>query len=385
MHCATRPVALTRIVLSWSLSGEDSMYRRQFLQTVNAIGASIVLPASAYCNATTLDNFPTISQASITNTRAIMDTGRNGSEVPRIGIVAIGRQGCAVLNALMERLPSLTLSIAIDTDAASLLQVNADRTILVGNIHENPLDPRAARQVGHSFLLEFANAIAAAGLNIVLLVTNMDDASDSRMASLAVKILQEQKIFTLAFVTAISNFGNQKVKTDIRELQAHVNTLIPFTHGNIEPVVGRGASSRAFSNQAAVVLGQLWHGILNKIGKLGLIYQFDFEDLRRILNYDGECALGFDSASGVDGAVTAAIHAIDHPLLGQYRLKQASGLLITVRSPREDFRFRHWAAAVKKIKHQLPKGPAIISSAYYEKSLGNKTTVLILASGIGDD
>ena len=88
------------------------MYRHQFLQTVNAIGASIVLPASAYCDVTTLGNSPTISQVSIANTRAIMDTGWNGSETPRIGIVAIGKQGCEVLNALMGRLPSLTLSIA---------------------------------------------------------------------------------------------------------------------------------------------------------------------------------------------------------------------------------------------------------------------------------
>ena len=142
------------------------MYRRQFLQSLNAMGAIIILPAAEIYN-----EGPSV--VTTTNTPALVVPGghvkiaANSWDIPKVGIVAIGGLGGAILNDLAGRLPHPCLSIAIDTDVAALNQVKADRKIPLGN-GIAMTDLHAARLLAQSSIPEIADAVA--GLDMVLLV-----------------------------------------------------------------------------------------------------------------------------------------------------------------------------------------------------------------------
>ena len=350
------------------------MYRRQFLQTLNAMGASIVLPASAF-----YAEGPSV----ITPANAV-EAANSSWDIPKVGVVAVGGLGCAILSDLTGRLPYLGLAIATDTDVSALQRVKADRKIFVGNGKAPPLNPHTARLLALSSMPEIANAVA--GLDMVLLVAGMGGAAGSGIAPIVAQMLRELDIPTLAFAPLPSNFESQQrwqnAQTGIRDLRLHVNALLPFSNGNIKPVAGENTSFTSASSQAALGFDQLWQGILNPVCRPSLV-NIDFEDLKHlILSHEGDCAFGFGSACGVDGAAVAALHAIDHPMLGRSRLQQASAILVAVRAPPEVLMLRDSINAMRSIRNQLSHDPWIFYGTYYEGTPDDAITVSVLASGI---
>ena len=82
------------------------MHRRHFLQTLNAMGASIVLPASAFNDEGRSVIPPTSTLPLIAPTNAV-EVAANGWDIPKVGVVAVGGLGCTILNDLAGRLPLL--------------------------------------------------------------------------------------------------------------------------------------------------------------------------------------------------------------------------------------------------------------------------------------
>ena len=361
------------------------MHRRQFLQTLNAMGASVILPASAFYDEGASVITPTTTQPLIAPANAVKVDGR-ASDTPKVGIVAVGGLGCDMLNELAGRLPYLSRTIAIDTDVTSLLRIKADRKILAGDGKSLPLDPYAARLLAQSSIHEIADAVA--GLDMVFLVAGMGGATCTGIAPMLAQMLRKQKILTLAFVTSPFDFGSQQRKqnaqTDIRELRLHVDALLPFSTYAHAQETGQNDLFPSVSSQAALAFDQLWRGILNPVCRPGWV-NIDFEDLKHlVLSHEGDCAFGFGSASGVNGAADAALHAINHPLLGHSRLQQASAVLITVRAPPGVLMLGDSMSAMRSIRKQLSQDPWIIYGTYYEAHLNNEITVSVLASGIRD-
>ena len=328
---------------------------------------------------------PTTTKPLVAPANAV-EVAASGWDIPKVGVVAVGGIGSAILNQLNGRLPYLNRSIAIDTDVNALQRVKADRKILVGDGTALPLDLHAARRLAQSSTPEIADAVA--GLDMVLLVTGMGGAAGSGIAPLVAQMLHEQDILTLAFATLPFDFESRQRKQDaqtgIRELRLYVNALLPYFNGNIEQVAGENASFTSVSSQASLAFDQLWRGILNPVCRPGWV-NIDFEDMRHmILSHEGDCAFGFGTASAVEGPAVAARHAIDHPLLGQYRLQRASALLMAVRASRQVFQLGDSMAAMRNIKKQLSKDPWIIYGSYHDDTLDNEITVSVLISGIRD-
>ena len=362
------------------------MYRRQFLQTLNFMGASLILPRSGGYDEGSSTVAATTTHPLTARTYAVEDAA-DGWDIPKIGVVAVGGFAGTILNDLAGRLPYLNRAIAITTDAASLQWVKADRKILVEDGEAPLCHPNDARLRAQAYLPEIADAVA--GLDMVFLVAEMDGAAGSDLSPLVAKMLHEQNILTLAFATWPLNFNSQhrrrRAQIGIRKLQNHVNLLLKFPDGNLERVGEENASFKSVTNQAALAFEQLWRGILNPVCRPGCV-NIDFEDLRHdILSHEGNCAFGFGSASGVNGVEAAIRKAIDHPLLGQNRLQRASAALIAVRSSQQNLLFQESKHALKSIRNQLSPDAWVIYGAHHDDTLGNEITVSILVSGIRRD
>ena len=149
-------------------------------------------------------------------------------------------------------------------------------------------------------------------------------------------------------------------------------------NGTVAPATGAAALLTPAPKQAALHLEQLRRGLLNPVFRPDW-YSIDVEDLRNILSHKGDCAFGFGSAHS---AVAAALIAIDHPLLGQHRLNQASAVLMVVRAPPRVLMLRDAINAMKSIRKQLSRDAMIIHGTHFEVIPDNQITVAVLASGI---
>ena len=359
------------------------MLRRQILQTLNAMGASVLMPASAFYGKASSALTPASTQPLVAPMNAV-EVADSGWETPKVGVVAVGGFGTAILGKLAGRLPYLGLSVAIDTDVDSLHRVKADRKLLLGDGKALYLNPYAARLPARSSIHEIADTLA--GLNMVFLLAGMGGAAGTGIAPIVARILREQNILTLAFATLPFSFESQRrqqiAQTGIRELGVHVNAMLPFSNENIAPVAGADDSSTSVSSQAPLAFNQLYRGILNPVCRPGWV-NIDFEDLRHILlSQEGDCAFGLGSASGVDGAAVATRKAIDHPLLGQHRLQRASAALVAMAAPPGFLMPRDSKIALNSVRKLLPQDAYVIYGTAYDDNPGNEMTVSILVSGI---
>lgn len=135
------------------------MYRRQFLQSLHVMGASIILPASAvsgeHGSVITPTNTPVLVAPG-----NLVEVAASVWGVPKVGIVAIGGLGSAILMDFEGRFSYVERSIAIDTDARSLRRVKADCKIRVGGDRDLPRDHHALRHLAQSSVREIADAVA---------------------------------------------------------------------------------------------------------------------------------------------------------------------------------------------------------------------------------
>jgi cell division protein FtsZ len=354
---------------------------RQLLQTLNAIGASAVLPAASFSEPSASVKTPPLIEP--TNT---INGAYNGRVFPRIGLVAVGGISRSILCDPTWRLPYLHRTIAINTDADSLLRVKADRKILVRDGKTRPLSLHAAQLFAQSVIPEVVDAVT--GLDMVLLVTGMGGVAGTGIAPGVAQVLREQNILTLGF--SISPFAfeseqrHQNAQHGIRELGVHVNALLPVYNSDLEQVVDENASLEAVMKHAPLAFIQLCRSITNSVAIKGCHGGIDFEDMRHvILRQTGHCAFGFGSASGVNAAEAAARQAIGHPFLGQGRLKRSTAALVTIEGAPSTLFLRGRKNIMFKVRRHLPPDAHIVcGTVSTAPEDGSDFRVSILVSGI---
>ena len=260
------------------------MHRRQVMQIIHAVGASVALPASAFYG----ESASVIAHES---TQTLNGPDEAARDSPKVGIVAVGGLGCAVLSDLSGHIPYLNRSIAADTDASALHRAKADRKILVGDGNALALHHQAAQRLAQSSLREIANSVA--GLDMVLLVAGMGGAAGTGIAPVVAQILRDQNILTVAFATlpfsAESLQRKLTARAGIRALRVHTHALLPFANGNAEQAAKTGALFTSAPSQASLAFSQLCRGILNPATKTiklrdGLVPLLDYDLLIKVRN-----------------------------------------------------------------------------------------------------
>lgn len=362
------------------------MDRRQFLQTLNANGMGAILPMSAPANISARGESHMAIPPAAEVDSVVVEVAGTTWEIPKIGIVSVGAVGGSCLPTPGDRtrsLPYLTRTIAVDTCGVELHCMNADRKVLLGD-SKTLLDPHSAGLLAPSAGNEIADAVA--GLDMVLLVAGMGGATGTGIARVVAQVLHEQSILTLAFaVMPFACEGGQRqqiAQAGIRELRPHVAALIPFFNNGIEPDARSVRWQSAAARQAPLAFMEVCRNILHPVCKPGWV-NIDFEYLRHIiLSHEGDCAFGFGSAKGADGATIAASRAIDHPLLGRDRLQRASAVLMAISAAPHVLMLRDSSIALRAVRKLLPPTVDIIYGAYSDQSLGKNIAVSILANGI---
>lgn len=308
------------------------MDRRKFLRSLTALGAGSALPALAL-NETRAPVLAAGTQSTVGDNGGDFHTPESGGdwEAPRIGIVAIGGAGSAILSSVGGNFPYLSRSIVVDTDPFALHRIRANQKILVGNGQK--LDAIATVRLSSATKCQIGHALD--GLDVVFILAGMGGNAGSAISLLVADITGDAGLLTIAAAMTPFDFEGERcqriAQAGRRELCRRVNAFVPLLpNEQFFRAVGDGVLIESALDQVSVTFGQLYRGIATLLGEPGLV-GIDPQDIREMLSHiDGYAAVGYGCSSGHAASEMAIRSAINSPLLGEDRLRCASGILLSI-------------------------------------------------------
>lgn len=165
--------------------------------------------------------------------------------LPRFGLVTVGGIGCCILGDGSLSLPYSIRTIAINTDAAGLASVRADRKVLVGPgiESERPAHPEAAAQLARTALQPMLDSLA--GLDLVFVIAGMGGTAGTGLAPVAAQALRAQGAVTLAYAVLPFDWEGERrrdtARSGVRTLQPHVDALITVSNSRFAQAAGDDA------------------------------------------------------------------------------------------------------------------------------------------------
>lgn len=326
------------------------MDRRQFLKLLATLGGtSLALPAIA-----------SLPQAHIgpamTASPLPSDYRQHaGGTFPRIGVIAIGGAGCAVLRSLQPQLPHLNRTVAIDTSPFALYRTLAEQYIWIGNTTDKATDPNTARFQAKVAKAELRDAVS--GLDVAFLIFGLGGAAGSGIAPVLAEIIRDKGILTVA--TPITPFGfegirrNQIARTGVGAIARRADVTVELPNELF--AVGAGdAVLSVVLERAAATFRELYGGLAGLLGEPGLI-GVDFSDCRTLL-YDSRhlCAFGYGTASASESPQSAVKAALTAPLLSPERLNRAQSAIVSIRGKKHMLSADHLAMIEKYVASVAP-------------------------------
>lgn len=184
------------------------MNRRYFLDALAALGALTAVPALA----------------------GLDDRVFAASAPLRIGIVAVGGAGCAIVSNLRDKLPQTTQVITINTDETSLPDTLADVKVLIEGGPQASPDAARAQALGH----EAAIAHALSSFELVFIVAGMGGSAGTGIAPLVAEVSKRTATLTVGVaVTPLSFEGDKRnsvAQQGVADLRGKVDAFFEISN-----------------------------------------------------------------------------------------------------------------------------------------------------------
>jgi cell division protein FtsZ len=242
-------------------------------------------------------------------------------------------------------------------------------------------------EIGRQAAIEDRDRIAEAisGADMIFITAGMGGGTGTGAAPVIARVAKELGILTVAVVTKPFQFegaGRMRIaEQGLKELEGLVDTTIVIPNQNLFKV----ADEKTTFNDAFAMADEVLHAGVRSITDLmvvpGLI-NLDFADVRTIMNNMGRAMMGTGEAEGENRAVDCAQAAIANPLLDDYSLDGAKGLLINITGGTDLTLFE-----VDKVTNAIraevhPEADVIVGSIFDERMEG-KVRVSVVATGLG--
>lgn len=342
------------------------MNRRKVLKTLAGLGAASTFPATAFTKMAAPADRPT-ELAPVGTADNQLESGPRPT-IPRIGLIAVGGVGGEILSGLYGKVAHLYRAIAIDIHPGHLHHVKADRKIWADGGFGTDLSNNAKSQLDE----------AVDDLDLAFMVVGMGGATETFLAQQIAEVLQVKQITT--FAAALMPFDFEG-RSNEENFWNGFHGLYRRTTATFQ--VPLALRDPLFQRWSASTIGQLCRSIAAPLCESGFLGRFDLADFKLVLAGDGRAAMGYGSARGKNSATAATLQAIAHPLLGQARLKSASGVLVLVETSGAAFHMHDAIKVPPPIRNALTDSydGHLLFGAFRTESLTDDFRVTILANG----
>ena len=305
---------------------------------------------------------------------------------PRILVLGIGGAGGNAINGMIESGLQGVEFIAVNTDAQDLRLSHAQTKIQMGLNLTKGLGAGSKLDIGEAAADESLNEIVNVlqGSNMVFITAGMGGGTGTGAAHVIARAAKELNILTIGVVTLPFLYEGpsrmRKANQGLEELRKHVDTIIVVPNQNLFKIA---SEQTTFEESFLLSNDVLKHGvqsITDLMVRPGLI-NLDFADVETVMSSMGKAMMGTGQAEGEGRAVKAAEMAISNPLIDDYTLKGAKGLLVNITGGK-DLKLFEVDEAVNKVRAEVDPDAELIIGAITDESLEGLMRVSIVATSL---
>ena len=305
---------------------------------------------------------------------------------PRLLVMGVGGAGGNAINEMIENGMQGVEFIAVNTDAQDLKHSKAKSKIQIGLNLTKGLGAGAKLDIGQAAADESLNDIVNVlqGANMVFIAAGMGGGTGTGAAHVIARAAKELNILTVGVVTLPFLYEGpsrmRRAQIGLEELRKHVDTIIVIPNQNLFKIANEQTTFEESFNLSNNVLMHGVQSVTDLMVRPGII-NLDFADVETVMASMGKAMMGTGEAEGEGRAMQATEMAISNPLIDDYTLKGAKGLLVNITGGK-DLKLFEVDEVVNKIRAEVEADAEVIIGAITDTSLEGKIRVSIVATSL---
>ncbi len=305
---------------------------------------------------------------------------------PRILVLGVGGAGGNAINAMIESGMEGVEFVAVNTDAQDLKMSKADAKIQIGMNLTKGLGAGAKHDIGQAAADESLNEIMnyMQGANMVFITSGMGGGTGTGASHVIAKAARELNILTVGVTTLPFSYeGPKRMRRAIEgleEFKKHLDTIIVVPNQNLFKIASETTTFEESFNLSNNVLKHGVQSVTDLMVRPGMI-NLDFADVETVMSSMGKAMMGTGEANGENRAMSATDIALNNPLIDEYSLKGAKGLLINITGG-NDLTLFEVDQSVNKIRAEVDPEAELIFGAIKDENMTGSIRVSIVATAL---
>ena len=305
---------------------------------------------------------------------------------PRILVIGVGGAGGNAINSMIDSGMQGVEFVAVNTDAQDLKLNKAHTKIQLGCNLTKGLGAGAKHDIGQAAADESLNDIVdyIKGSNMVFITAGMGGGTGTGASHVIARAAKELNILTVGVVTLPFSYeGPKRMKIALQgleELKKHLDTNIIVPNQNLFKIINEKTTLKNSFGLSNDVLKSGVQSVTDLMVRPGLV-NLDFADVETIMKGMGKAMMGTGEADGEKRAEEATNAALNNPLIDEYSLKGAKGLLVNITGG-NDLTLFEVDEVVNKIRAEVDTEADLIFGSIEDESLNGKIRVSIVATSL---
>ncbi|HVW99186.1 MAG TPA: cell division protein FtsZ [Candidatus Babeliaceae bacterium] len=306
--------------------------------------------------------------------------------VARAKVLGVGGAGTNTVNEMLKEDYSNVDFIVANTDAQVLLKSDAPLKIQLGSKSTRGLGAGANPEIGKRAAEEDLDKIREylSDADVVFLTAGLGGGTGSGALPVIARTLKERGILSIAVVTMPFTFEGKRrmniANNALEALRKEIDTLIVIPNQKLLQIADQQVSLVNAFGIINQLINKFVRAIADILGKPGHI-NVDFADLTAITRNMGFAVMGIGQANGPTRAQDAAHQATQSPLLENFNIKGAKGILLNI-TGNSKLGLHEVSAASEVIYQQAHEDANIIIGSVIDESYGDEITVTLIATGL---
>ena len=305
---------------------------------------------------------------------------------PRILVLGVGGAGGNAINAMIESGMQGVEFVAVNTDAQDLKMSKAHAKIQIGMNLTKGLGAGAKHNIGQAAADESIGEIVnyIQGSNMVFIAAGMGGGTGTGASHVIAKAAKELNILTVGVTTLPFSYeGPKRMRIALQGLEAlkkHLDTAIVVPNQNLFKIANETTTFEDSFILSNNVLKQGVQSVTDLMVRPGMI-NLDFADVETIMSSMGKAMMGTGEAEGENRATAATEMALNNPLIDEYSLNGAKGLLINITGGK-DLTLFEVDQTVQKVRAEVDPEAELIFGAIKDNTMNGKMRVSIVATAL---
>ena len=305
---------------------------------------------------------------------------------PRILVLGVGGAGGNAINAMIESGMEGVEFVAVNTDAQDLKMSKAHAKIQIGMNLTKGLGAGAKHDIGQAAADESLNEITSyiQGANMVFITSGMGGGTGTGASHVIARAARELNILTVGVTTLPFSYeGPKRMRRAIEgleEFKKHLDTVIVVPNQNLFKIASETTTFEESFNLSNNVLKHGVQSVTDLMVRPGMI-NLDFADVETVMSAMGKAMMGTGEAEGENRAMAATEMALNNPLIDEYSLQGAKGLLINITGG-NDLTLFEVDQSVNKIRAEVDPEAELIFGAIKDENMTGKIRVSIVATAL---